>query len=103
MAASCSAYRVESNEFISATTFALTFRGREYPHVDTDYSFGVGFRGRWGLLRPQPLGLWRRCGHRAGSYIVDPPRGLHVGGLPLRQTPPSRYCTRANPYLWPET
>ena len=42
----------ESNDFRRAAISGLTFRGKEDPRVDTDYHLGVGFRGRWKVLRP---------------------------------------------------
>jgi hypothetical protein len=40
-----------SNEFRRAAVPGLTFGEKEDPHVDTDYYIGVGFRGRWRVLR----------------------------------------------------
>jgi aquaporin Z len=49
-----------------------------------------------------PLGLWRRCRHRVGHSIVDSPRSLHVGDLPLRRSPPPDVPRRSSAHLWPK-
>jgi hypothetical protein len=49
---SCAAYRALRDDSRRAAVSGLTFRGKEDPRVDTDYHLGVGFRGRWRILRP---------------------------------------------------
>ena len=56
---------------------------RKTDNADTHHHLSTGFRPRWRVLRPYPLGSGRRGRHWAGDNIVDSPHRLHAWLVPL--------------------
>jgi hypothetical protein len=66
-------------------------------NADTHHHLNIGFRPRWRVLRPYPLGSGRRGRHRAGDNIVDSPHRLHARLVPLIVRQPEESNSRLPP------
>jgi hypothetical protein len=47
------------------------FRRKEEPHASTSHHFVAGFRWRWRVLHPYPLGAWLWNWCRTGNNLID--------------------------------
>ena len=67
----------------TTTTVRDSSKTRKTDNADTNHHLNTGFRPRWRVLRPYPLGSGRRGRHWAGDNIVDSPHRLHAWPVPL--------------------
>src|ERR1039458_5675457 len=67
----------------TTTTVRDSSKTRKTDNADTHHHLNTGFRPRWRVLRPYPLGSGRRGRHWAGDNIVDSPHRLHAWLVPL--------------------